>query len=90
MLVTGHNVTMVIEEKELCIQEIGKKCTVILKLTIPPNAPIPTEVINIEMNAMNKSLILSKPKIEYGTNYNIDYNHYPFVQLHSDYKDSRV
>ena len=81
---------MVLEEKSLCTQHIGFKCRMVLKLKIPPNAPIPTKRINIEMNAMNKSLILSKPILKYGSNYNIDYNHYPFVHLFSEYKDSRV
>lgn len=89
MAVSGNGASIEFEEKSECVNGLGQKCTLILKMRLPANSN-KTKFINIRMISLNNSLILSKPKIEYGPNYNIDQNHYPFVHLYSDYKDSRV
>ena len=80
---------MVLEEIVPCKHEIGENCTIRLRLTIPPNAIIPTNVINIEISSINDTLILSKPRFVFGSNYNIG-KLIPFVNLYSEYDDSRV
>ena len=69
--------------------EIGSVCQMTLTVVMPPNNKTN---FHLEIFSSNdtRNLIIGKPSITYGSNYNIQTANDPNVELVSAYDDSRV
>ncbi len=68
---------------------IGTICQATLTIMIPVNIPTNFHVEFFSPNN-SQSLILGRPIITYGSNYNIDSTKFQFINMISDFNDSRV